>query len=197
MGVEVASAALQVHGGMGFIEETGAAQHYRDARILPIYEGTNGIHAIDLVGRKLLLGGGRAVRDLIGEIAVTAVSLQTADDVLLHAIGARLEAGVAAAETATDWLETRRGQSDADLLAGATLYLKLLGDVIGGWMQGKGALAAAARLAAGEGPEDFYRGKIALARLYAEQVLALAPGMAAAVAQGAEVLEVTPEALGG
>jgi alkylation response protein AidB-like acyl-CoA dehydrogenase len=195
MGVEVASAALQVHGGMGFIEEIGAAQYYRDARILPIYEGTNGIHAIDLVGRKLLLGGGQAVRDLIGEIATTAVSLQAADGAVLHAVGARLEAGAAAAEQASDWLAGRRGPSEADLLAGATAYLKLLGDVIGGWMLGKGALAAAARLAAGEGAEDYFKGKIALARLYAEQVLTLTPGMAAAVTQGAEVMEVAAEAL--
>ncbi|HVN42004.1 MAG TPA: acyl-CoA dehydrogenase C-terminal domain-containing protein [Steroidobacteraceae bacterium] len=197
VGQEVTSLGMQVHGGMGYIEETGAAQFYRDARILPIYEGTNGIHAIDLVVRKLPLGGGRGVVDLIGEIAATAVALQSADDARLQAVGARLEAGAAAAGSAAGWLTEHRDQSQADQLAGATPYLKLLGDVIGGWMLGKGALVAAARLAAGEGPEDFYRGKIALARFYAEQTLALAPGMAEAVVQGADVLAITAEALGG
>jgi alkylation response protein AidB-like acyl-CoA dehydrogenase len=195
LGVEAASAALQVHGGMGFIEETGAAQFYRDARILPIYEGTNGIHAIDLVGRKLAMEGGQAVRELADEIAATATDLHGSEDANLHAVGTRLEAALAAARAATAWLSERSGQPDA--LAGATAYLKLLGDVVGGWMLAKGAQAAAARLAAGEGPEAYYRTKIDLARVFAEQVLTLAPGLAVSVTAAANALNrTTPEALG-
>ena len=130
---------------MGFIEETGAAQYYRDARILPIYEGTNGIQAIDLMGRKLALGKGQAVRELVDDIFPTAAALKSADDAWLHTIGARLEAGLAAVQSATGWLIERRGHAQPDALAGATPYLKLLGDVVGGWMLGKQALAASRR----------------------------------------------------
>jgi alkylation response protein AidB-like acyl-CoA dehydrogenase len=197
MAVEATSAGVQIHGGMGFIEETGAAQHYRDARILPIYEGTNGIQAIDLMGRKLALGKGRAVRELVGEIFPTAGALKSADDAWLHAIGARLEAGLAAVQSATGWMLERRGHAQPDALAGASAYLKLLGDVVGGWMLAKGALAASRRLAAGEGPADYYRTRIGLARVYSEQILSQAPGLAQAVTQGAiDLFRATPEALG-
>ncbi len=197
MAVEVASMGLQIHGGMGFIEETGAAQHYRDARILPIYEGTNGIQAIDLMGRKLALGKGQAVRELVSDIFPTAAALKSADDAWLHTIGARLEAGLAAVQAATGWLIERRGHAQPDALAGATPYLRLLGDVAGGWMLGKQALAAAERLAAGEGPADYWRTRIGLARVFAEQVLAQAPGLTQAVTQGAvDLFRASPESLG-
>jgi alkylation response protein AidB-like acyl-CoA dehydrogenase len=197
MGVEAASAALQVQGGMGFVEETGAAQYYRDARILPIYEGTNGIHAIDLMGRKLALGKGQAVRELVDDIFPTAAELKSADDAWLHTVGARLEAGLAAVQVATGWLIERRGHAQPDALAGATPYLKLLGDVVGGWMLGKQALAASRRLAAGDPNPDYCRTKIGLARVFAEQVLAQAPGLTQAVTQGSvDLFRATPEALG-
>ena len=197
MAVEVASMGLQVHGGMGFIEETGAAQYYRDARILPIYEGTNGIQAIDLMGRKLALGKGQAVRELVADIFPTAAALKSADDAWLHTIGARLEAGLAAVQSATGWLIERRGHAQPDALAGATPYLKLLGDVVGGWMLGKQALAAARHLAAGEGPEDYWRTKIGLARVFAEQILSQSPGLTQAVTQGAvDLFRASPESLG-
>ncbi|MGI8840257.1 MAG: acyl-CoA dehydrogenase [Caulobacteraceae bacterium] len=197
MAVEVASMGLQVHGGMGFIEETGAAQYYRDARILPIYEGTNGIQAIDLMGRKLALGKGQAVRELVADIFPTAAALKSADDAWLHTIGARLEAGLAAVQSATGWLIERRGHAQPDALAGATPYLKLLGDVVGGWMLGKEALAAAAHLAAGEGPEDYWRTRIGLARVYSEQILSQSPGLTQAVTQGAvDLFRASPESLG-
>ncbi|HZK99352.1 MAG TPA: acyl-CoA dehydrogenase, partial [Caulobacteraceae bacterium] len=198
MAVEVASMGLQIHGGMGFIEETGAAQHYRDARILPIYEGTNGIQAIDLMGRKLALGKGAAVRELVADIFPTAAALKSADDAWLHTIGAELEAGLAAVQAATGWLIERRGHAQPDALAGATPYLKLLGDVVGGWMLGKQALAAARHLADGDGPTDYWRTRIGLARVFAEQILAQAPGLAQAVTQGSvDLFRATPESLGG
>ena len=197
MAVEVASMGLQVHGGMGFIEETGAAQHYRDARILPIYEGTNGIQAIDLMGRKLALGKGQAVRELVADIVPTAAALKSAEDAWLHTIGAHLEAGLAAVQAATGWLIERRGHAQPDALAGASPYLKLLGDVVGGWMLGKEALAASARLNANEGPADYWRTRIGLARLYAQQILAQAPGLTQAVTQGAvDLYRTSPESLG-
>ncbi|MDE2355542.1 MAG: acyl-CoA dehydrogenase [Alphaproteobacteria bacterium] len=197
MAVEVASQGLQIHGGMGYVEETGAAQHYRDARILPIYEGANGIQAIDLMGRKLALGKGRAVRELVGDIFPTAGALKSADDAWLHTIGARLEAGLAAVQSATGWMLERRGHAQPDALAGASAYLQLLGDVVGGWMLAKGALAASESLARGEGDKDYFRTKIGLARVYAEQVLSRAPGLAQAVSQGAiDLFRATPESLG-
>jgi hypothetical protein len=179
MGVEVASAGVQVHGGMGFVEETGAAQHYRDARIAPIYEGTNGIQAMDLVGRKLGMRHGEAVRLLIAEMRETAEGLAEAP---FAGIGARLVCGIDAVETATAWLLERRGSADA--LAGAMPYLNLMGDVVGGWMLAKGALAASRM-----DDEALAGGKLALARLYSEHVLAGATGKVAGVTAGAADLE--------
>jgi alkylation response protein AidB-like acyl-CoA dehydrogenase len=185
VGVEVASLGVQVHGGMGFIEETGAAQHYRDARIAPIYEGTNGIQALDLVGRKVGLDKGAAMQSLCADMAATAQML----DGELAAVGARLSAGVAALERATDWIVANGGPA---AMAAATPYLKLAGDVTGGWMLARQAQAAA-------GSDDpWLKGKAALARVYATQVLAQAPGLADGVCEGPEDLEAMPaEALAG
>jgi len=188
VGMEVASAGIQIHGGMGFIEETGAAQYYRDSRIMPIYEGTNGIQAIDLAGRKLS-DGGAAMAALIAEIRADASAL-TGD---LAGVKARLLAAVEALEAATAWLLERRGTPDA--LGGATVYLKLAGDVVGGWLLAKGAVFAAA----GGGSDDkaWQASKAALARVFAEQVLTGAAGLAEAVRQGStELAHATPESLG-
>ena len=120
MGVEVASMGLQLHGGMGFVEEIGAAQHYRDARITPIYEGTNGVQAIDLMGRKLGLAGGEAVRALLADIRPTAAALMGHADEWLHAPGRRLAEAADAAERASAWLMERKGHAQPDALAGAS-----------------------------------------------------------------------------
>jgi hypothetical protein len=181
VGVEVASLGIQVHGGAGFIEETGAAQYYRDARIAPIYEGTNGIQGIDLAGRKLSLAGGHAARALLIEMRASVRDIDAA-------ISDVLGSAVAAAESATDWLILNKGSADA--LAGATPYLKLLGDVIGGWM-----LARAAVIAARDDDQEYARGKLALARVYASQVLTSAPGLADSVRAGAAELEAGAAAL--
>jgi hypothetical protein len=123
--------------------------------------------------------------------------LKSADDAWLHTIGGRLEAGLAAVQSATGWLIERRGHAQPDALAGATPYLQLLGDVVGGWMLAKGALAASRKIAAGEGPQDYWRSKIGLARVYSEQVLSRAPGLAQAVSQGAiDLFRASPESLG-
>jgi len=190
VGVEVASLGVQVHGGMGFIEETGAAQHYRDARIAPIYEGTNGIQAMDLAGRKLGLGGGAAMTALIHDMRATALALD--DHAAVAAIGGRLSSAVDSLEAATGWMIEHRGQADAQ--AGATPYLKLMGDVMGGWLLGKGALAAAQGRA---GDETYAGARIALAAHFAETVLAQVPGQMAGVTAGAAGLEaLTAAALG-
>jgi hypothetical protein len=180
IGVEVASMGVQVHGGMGFIEETGAAQHYRDARISPIYEGTNGIQANDLVGRKVGMAQGAVMRELCAEMLLTAQTLT--DSAELAIVGKRLARGVAALEHATDWVLANGGPA---ALSAASPYLKLAGDVIGGWMLGRQALAA-------NGSDDpWLKGKQALARLYSGQVLSLAPGLAEGLTDGAADLETT------
>src|SRR5690606_38996148 len=129
---------VQVHGGMGFIEETGAAQHYRDSRIAAIYEGTNGIQAIDLVGRKLPMRDGDVVRELLAEVEETAGKLrQAGEPELADALGAAVDD----ARRATEWL---LAASPEDRLAGASPYLRLLGVVTGGWFQARTFLAQGA-----------------------------------------------------
>src|SRR5579859_3856630 len=183
VGVDVASMGVQVHGGMGFIEETGAAQHYRDARIAPIYEGTNGIQAIDLVGRKVRMGDGSVMRSLCADLALVAENLGEFAD--LAPVGRRLAAGVAALERASDWILANPGAAS---LAAATPYLKLAGDVVGGAMLGRQALAA-------RGSDDpWLRSKISLARIFASQVLAQAPGLADGLTEGVDDLETTSAA---
>ena len=186
VGVEVASLGVQVHGGMGFIEDTGAAQHYRDARIAPIYEGTNGVQAMDLAGRKLAMNGGLAVTELISDMRVTANALNGE----LSDLQNPLMDGVTAVEEGARWLVERRGTPDA--LAGAAPFLQMTGDVIGGWLLAKGALAAR-----NVAEDDYLRSKGWLARFYADHVLSPAPARLSAVTAGAEELyALTPELLG-
>ncbi|NEX92155.1 acyl-CoA dehydrogenase, partial [Caulobacter sp. 17J65-9] len=172
VGVEVSSLGVQVHGGMGFIEETGAAQHYRDARIAPIYEGTNGIQAVDLTGRKLSVGGGQAAHELVADIRAD-IAVMAGDPRLAPAV-AKLTAGVDALEAATAWLLERKADRPADVLAGASAYLALTGDVAGGWMLAKGAQAAARGLTEGAGDPAWLNGKLNLLQVYADNVLAQA-----------------------
>jgi len=191
LGVEIASLGVQIHGGMGFIEETGAAQHYRDARIAPIYEGANGIQAMDLAGRKLGMEGGAGVQALLVDIRATAELCSRVAP--LAGIAERLAAAADAAAQATDWLSSRRGEPNG--LAGATAYLKLMGEVTGGWLLAKGALAAAN----GKAPDAAYgQARIDLASHFAETVLAQAPGQVAGITIGAETLSrLDAAALGG
>jgi hypothetical protein len=197
VGCEVASLGVQVHGGMGFIEETGAAQYYRDARIAPIYEGTNGIQAMDLVGRKLSMDGGEAAKALIVDMKTTLADLS---GLYAGKPVERFATAVEAVEDATLWLLDRKADPDAaaDVLAAADAYLKLLGDVIGGWMLAKGALAAKARLDAADGDPVWLQGKLDLYELYAANVLGHVSSRLAAVGQGGDLLKrMTVEALAG
>jgi alkylation response protein AidB-like acyl-CoA dehydrogenase len=181
LGVELTSLAIQVFGGMGYIEETGVAQHYRDARIAPIYEGTNGIQAMDLVGRKLPMRAGGAVADHLAGIGRTVDELFAGGEELAP-VGAALGEGLAALRTATDWLLANGAAEPLDALAGATPYLRLFSTVTGGWVMGLQALAAT-RLLADAGPADkaFYEGKVLDARFFCEQLLPQAAGLVAAV----------------
>src|SRR3954453_354922 len=180
LGVEVASTGIQVHGGMGYIEETGAAQYFRDARIAPIYEGTNGIQANDLVGRKLGRDRGEAARELIAEMRPTLPDLGGG----FEAIRLPLETGVAALEQATEYLVAAEPALAA---AGSAPYLALFGTVTGGWLMARLALAAHKR------GGDFAAAKLATARFYAEHFLARAPAYLPAITGGATVVDFDPE----
>jgi 3-(methylthio)propanoyl-CoA dehydrogenase len=186
LGFEVTSTNIQIHGGMGFIEETGAAQHLRDARIALIYEGTNGIQANDLVGRKLARDRGAAMGELVVEMKNEAAES-------LPEIRPPFEAAIAALETASKRLIEERDPTRA--LAGAVPYLRLVGLAAGGWLMSKSARAAARRLAAHEGDPRFLQAKLATARFYAEQMLCTAPGLLPAIAGGATVMDYDLEAI--
>jgi hypothetical protein len=182
VGVELTSLAVQVHGGMGYIEETGVAQHYRDARIAPIYEGTNGIQAMDLVGRKLPMRAGGVVADHLAAIEATAAELSGAGGELA-ALGKHLADAHAGLRQATDWL-LANGQTDPNnSLAGATPYLRMFGIVTGGWLLARAAAAAQQALDE-SGDSDFLRQKLVTARFYAEQVLPQAAGLVPSVTAG-------------
>nr|WP_294865828.1 acyl-CoA dehydrogenase [uncultured Pseudogulbenkiania sp.] len=184
MSQEVTSLGVQVHGGMGFIEETGAAQHMRDARIITIYEGTTGIQANDLLGRKTLREQGKTLRLVIDEMR--------ADCARAHAVGGEhsrqlvstLEAAIQSLETATAYLLQVGGEAPLHALAGAVPYLMLVGTVFGGWQMLRGASAAQARIAAGEGT-PFLRAKIDTALFYATHILPRAAMNAEVVCHGA------------
>src|SRR5690554_6399084 len=167
LGVEMTSVGIQVHGGMGFIEETGIAQHYRDARISPIYEGTNGIQAIDLVGRKLPMLGGGVVADHLARIEALDAELARAGDDFAGS-RATLADGVGALREATEWLLARGAEDPTDALAGATPYLRMYGLVTGGWLHLRAALAARALADRDGDPDGFCAARVASARFFCE-----------------------------
>jgi alkylation response protein AidB-like acyl-CoA dehydrogenase len=196
MGSEVTSLAIQVHGGMGYIEETGVAQHYRDARISPIYEGTNGIQAIDLVGRKLGLRGGGAVRDLLDRIAAVDPALAAAGEPVAG-LRAALAANLAALREATEWLLGPARTDPQNALAGATPYLRMFGWVLGGWFHARAALAALGQLDAGHDPDGALASRLVAARFYGEQLLPQAAGLLPSVMAGpADLYAVDARSLG-
>jgi 3-(methylthio)propanoyl-CoA dehydrogenase len=183
LGVEVASTGVQVHGGMGYIEETGACQFLRDARIAPIYEGTTGIQAADLAGRKLASDQGAAMIELIAQMRQHAAELVGSTDTQVASIGKALEAGIQALDDATAWmLHALATQPDA-ALAGSVDYLMLTGYVCGGWQMGRAALAASGKIAANEDP-DFHRAKLVTACFYTDKVLPKANALLATIRSG-------------
>jgi len=186
-GIEIASLGIQVHGGMGYIEETGAAQHWRDARITTIYEGTTGIQANDLVGRKIIRDQGKTVRAVVDEMRRLEGELRTKQpDASLESIRDGYTRGVDALANAVEYIVANYSVSPKRVMAGAVPFLKLFGIVAGGWQLARGAMVSANRLAEGKGDPVFYSSKIATARFFAEHVLATAPGLAHTVVRGGE-----------
>ena len=186
VGVEVASLGVQVHGGMGFIEETGAAQHFRDARIAPIYEGTNGIQAIDLVTRKVPMEGGAVVERFVSALRDDVGRVMASNDPGFGQAGYRLSAAIDALEEATGWLQRELGGDQDRALGGATPYLRLFGLTAGGVAVARGALAATK---AGDGSAP---ARVNLARFLAENLATEAPALAATVTGGAGALADMP-----
>ena len=180
IGNEVAYLGVQVHGGMGFIEETGAAQHYRDARITSIYEGTNGIQSIDLVTRKLAANGGASVWALLAELDATIKQVETSNDPAFGTTGAKLRDALASLERASKWLLERVGSKPNDALAGATPYLRLFGATLGGCMLAGEALAAKSN-----GDGERY---VTLARFFAENVTVQAASLEKTVTDSADAV---------
>ncbi|MXX00069.1 MAG: acyl-CoA dehydrogenase [Acidimicrobiia bacterium] len=187
LGVEVASLGIQIHGGMGFVEETGAAQFFRDSRISPIYEGTNGIQAIDLVMRKLPIRTGAAVKELLEQVSLTAAEasagpeLAESGEVLARSARILGRAGLA--------LGSHLAKGDyRGALAGAYPYLTMFGTVMGGWLMVRSAQAAQRKIGTAGADDDWLRQKVATARYYCEQLLPEAASLEAAASAGSELL---------
>jgi alkylation response protein AidB-like acyl-CoA dehydrogenase len=181
---EVTSLGVQVHGGMGYIEETGAAQYFRDARITTIYEGTTGIQANDLLGRKTARDGGATARAVAAAIAGVAADLSAQDDGALQAIGTRLAAAVAVLERAISWVVPAVSAQPREAHAGAVSYLRLWGLIAGGWQLGRSALVAARHLRDGVGDARLLKAKIITARYYADCLLPQVDACATALIYG-------------
>jgi hypothetical protein len=184
MSLEVTSLGVQVHGGMGFIEETGAAQYYRDARILTIYEGTTAIQANDLIGRKTARDGGAVARGLIAAMRVTERELEGRDGDL-GAIRNALTAAGRDLEAVVEFVCAAFKADTRAVFAGSVPYLKLAGIVLSGWQLARAAQAAERLLAQGGGDALFYKAKIATARFFADHVLTQSGGLRTAITEGA------------
>jgi len=196
MSLEVTSLGVQVHGGMGFIEETGAAQYARDARITTIYEGTTGIQANDLIARKVVRDEGAALNVAIAQVRDVDRELAVAKDGHLASIGTRLRTGVDALADAGRFVVGGYRADPRAVLAAAVPFLELAGLVFGGEQLARGAAIAAAKLARGEGDADFMRAKIATARHFADHLLTQAPGLRDTIVDGAAgVLALADDAL--
>ncbi|QJE72373.1 acyl-CoA dehydrogenase [Aerophototrophica crusticola] len=184
LGVELTSIGVQVHGGMGFIEETGAAQHFRDARIAPIYEGTNGIQANDLVFRKVIRDGGAAAFALLADIKNVAAQAKDGPGDDLATIGTNLQAAAHAVEQATTWL-LEAGKADPVAAAsGAVNYLRMFGVTIGGYLTAKGMMAAVEQQRDPSADHKFLDAKLVTGRFYADQVLPTTLGLLKPIVEG-------------
>jgi alkylation response protein AidB-like acyl-CoA dehydrogenase len=171
LGNEIASLGVQIHGGMGFIEETGAAQHLRDARILPIYEGTNGIQARDLVGRKIAKDGGETMLGLVAEMRALAQEMAKAPGDDMATIRGGVQAAADALEDTTQWVAQSVKADLMTALAGSAPFLRLAGTALGSWLLAKGALVAQNKLAVRDGDPAFLEAKLVTARFYADVIL--------------------------
>ena len=187
MSLEVTSMAVQVHGGMGFIEETGVAQYYRDAKILTIYEGTTAIQANDLVGRKTARDGGQAAKAIAAQVATTVADLRANGSADALAMAKRLDAARAAFVEVVDFVASHSKASPNAVYAGSVPYLMLAGNVMAGWQMGRSLLVAQAQLAAGV-DQEFMQAKISTARFYADHILTKVPGLRDSIVEGADAV---------
>ena len=187
-GIDVASLGVQIHGGMGFIEETGAAQHLRDARITTIYEGTTGIQAGDLVGRKIAREGGATAREWLAMLKKFDAELAQSKSPDIQALRASLAAGAKGISDSIDFILATAGKDPNAAFAGAVPFLKLMGIVAGGWQLARAALVSEKKLLNKENDQSFYSAKISTARFYGDHVLSQAPGLAATVANGSSAV---------
>jgi hypothetical protein len=191
-GIEVASLGVQVHGGMGFVEETGAAQYLRDARITTIYEGTTGIQAMDLVGRKIAREGGATIKEWLAQLRAFDTELGKSGNADIKSLRRQLSHGVQAIAESVDYIVSEKNPLAS--FAGAVPFLKLVGIVAGGWQMARAALAAEQKLARKSGDDSFYQAKIATARFYGDHVLVQARGLRDTVVNGsAGVMALTDE----
>ncbi|PJJ21642.1 Acyl-CoA dehydrogenase N terminal [Janthinobacterium sp. OK676] len=184
MSQDVTRDGVQVHGGMGFIEETGAAQHYRDAKILTIYEGTTAIQANDLVGRKTVRDGGAVAKAIIAQVRATEAQLGELTGADFQAMQRHLAEGSAALEAVVEYVVANMKSDIKAVFAGSVPYLKLAGIVLGGWQMARAAVAAQQKLGEGSGDAAFYNAKIATARFFADHILSQAPGLRATIIDG-------------
>ncbi len=186
LGVELSSMAIQIYGGMGYVEETGVAQYLRDSRIAPIYEGTNGIQALDLMFRKLPLDNGQAMQRLLGDVQKVIDDMKN-DDEIISSMAEKLQKEVDTLSEVTLWLGGRMLEGElVDASAAATPYLKMFGQVLGGYYMGKAAILANKKFK--ETNDEFYSDKLTLSKFYIEQLLPLSSGYASAVTAGKEDL---------
>ena len=192
MGIEVASLGVQVHGGMGFIEETGAAQYYRDARILAIYEGTTAIQANDLVGRKTLRDGGRIAKAIAGQIGATQAELQVLGTPAALSVARHLEQACKAFVEVVDFVVATAKDDPNTVFAGSVPYLMLAGNLMAGWQMGR-ALLAAQQQHDLDRERPFMQAKIATAQFYAEHILTKAPSLREAIFHGGHSVMALPE----
>ena len=194
MSLNVTSTGVQVHGGMGFIEETGAAQYYRDAQILTIYEGTTAIQANDLVGRKTARDGGVVALAFLAQVREVGAQLAASEQADLNAISEQLTIGANAMEEVVQFVVMNFKKDIKAVFSGSVPYLKLAGVVLGAWQMGRAALIAQAKLQAGEGDASFHQAKIATARFFADHILTTAQGLRTSIVSGsAGVMALTPE----
>jgi hypothetical protein len=184
MSLEVTSLGVQVHGGMGFIEETGAAQYYRDAKILTIYEGTTAIQANDLVGRKTARDGGQVALAIARRIAETEAQLKQRDSADAQAMAKRLTAAREAFEQVVQFVAGRTKAQPNEVFAGSVPYLMLAGNLVAGWQMARALLAAEQRLAEGV-DVPFMKAKVHTARFYADHILSRVPGQRDSIVEGA------------
>jgi 3-(methylthio)propanoyl-CoA dehydrogenase len=191
MSLEVTSLGVQVHGGMGFIEETGAAQYYRDAKILTIYEGTTAIQANDLVGRKTARDGGQTAKGIAAQIAKTEAELEKRGSTAARAVQKRLAAARKAFIDVVEFVAGNGKTSPNAVFAGSVPYLMLAGNLMAGWQLARSLLAAEELAAQGE-DKQFMEAKVTTARFYADHILGKAPGIRDAIVEGAESVTALP-----